>query len=190
MSTRTADDSRPSVEINGERFRLYLDRQSIDRRVRDIGASISRDYAGRKPIFIGVLNGAFIFLADLMRHVSIDCEVDFLKLSSYGEERISSGKVTELKRIDAHIEGRHVIVVEDIVDSGLSMAFIMDLLETHHPASLAVAVMLHKPDALKTEVKLDYVGFHIEDKFVLGYGLDYAQNGRHLPDLYILDDED
>lgn len=189
MTSRTAEESRPSVVINGERFRIFLDRQTIERRVRDLGEAISRDYEGRRPIFIGVLNGAFIFLADLMRHVSIDCEVDFIKLSSYGAERISSGRVTELKRIDAHIEGRDVIVVEDIVDSGLSMAFIMELLEMHHPASIATAVMLHKPDALKTEVKLDYVGFHIENRFVLGYGLDYAQNGRHLADLYILDED-
>lgn len=181
-----SDDDR-SIEINGERFRIYLDRQTIERRVRDLGEAISRDYAGRCPIFIGVLNGAFIFLADLMRHVSIDCEVDFMKLSSYGAARITSGDVTELKRIDADIEGRHVIVVEDIVDTGLSMDWIMEHLAEHRPASLATAVLLHKPDASRTRVSLDYVGFRIENKFVVGYGLDYAQVGRHLADLYMLD---
>jgi len=181
-----ADDGQPVV-INGERFRVYLDRKTIERRVRDLAADISRDYAGRTPIFIGVLNGAFIFLADLMRHVSIDCEVDFLKLSSYGAERITSGKVKELKRIDAEIEDRHVIVVEDIVDTGLSMDWIMEHLAEHRPASLATVVLLHKPDASRTSVSLDYVGFRIENKFVVGYGLDYAQVGRHLPDLYMLD---
>ncbi len=176
-----------SVVINGERFRVYLDRETIERRVRDIADAISRDYEGKTPIFIGVLNGAFIFLADLMRHVRIDCEVDFLKLSSYGAERITSGKVRELKRIDADIENRHVIVVEDIVDTGLSMDWIMDHLAEHRPASLSTAVLLHKPDASRTKVSLDYVGFRIENKFVVGYGLDYAQVGRHLPDLYMLD---
>lgn len=176
-----------SIEINGERFRVYLDRETICRRVRDLAEAISRDYEGRIPIFIGVLNGAFIFLADLMRHMTIECEVDFLKLSSYGAARITSGQVTELKRIDADIEGRHVIVVEDIVDTGLSMDWIMEHLAEHRPASLATAVLLHKPDASRTRVSLDYVGFRIENKFVVGYGLDYAQVGRGLPDLYMLD---
>lgn len=181
-----SEDGR-SVVINGERFSVYLDRKTIERRVRDLAESISRDFVGKTPIFIGVLNGAFIFLADLMRHVRIDCEVDFLKLSSYGAERISSGTVTELKRIDADIADRHVIVVEDIVDTGVSMDWIMSHLFEHGPASLSTAVLLHKPDATQTAVSLDYVGFQIENKFVVGYGLDYAQVGRHLPDLYMLD---
>jgi hypoxanthine phosphoribosyltransferase len=176
------------VIVRDSPFRVYLDRHVILRRVRELGEEISRDFKGRTPIFIGVLNGAFIFLSDLMRNVSIDCEVDFMKLSSYGAERISSGQIRELKQIDADLGGRDVIVVEDIVDSGLSMQFILDRLSDYKPASLSTAVLLHKPEAARVEVQLDYVGFRIENRFVLGYGLDYAQVGRHFPDLYMLDD--
>lgn len=148
---------------------------------------LNRDYSDKKPIFIGVLNGAFIFLSDLLRHISIPSEVDFLKLSSYGDEKVSSGQVTDLKDIDANIEGRHILLVEDIVDTGLSMKYMIDKLQKKNPASIATVTLLHKPEATHHDVQLDYVGFKIPTLFVLGYGLDYAQEGRNLAQIYILD---
>ncbi len=176
------------VMINDERFKLFISKEQIQQRVFEIGKQIDEDFAGKKPIFIGVLNGAFIFLADLMRHVSIPSEVDFYKLSSYGDEKVSSGNVKELKDLDAQIEGRHVIIVEDIVDTGLSMSYILNLIKHKHPASVKIATLLHKPGAMKFDVALDYVGFEIPTLFVLGYGLDYAQEGRNLAQIYVLDE--
>ncbi len=180
-----------TVVCRGERFRLYLDPETIAARVRALGAEISRDLGGERPILIGVLNGAYMFLADLMRAVTVDCEVDFLKLSSYGAQKVSSGEVTELKRLDADIAGRHVVVVEDIVDTGLSMSYIRDLMGHLEPASVRLCTLLHKPDATRPglDLRLDYVGFEIENLFVIGYGLDYGQLGRNLPAIYIADEE-
>ena len=178
-----------SVTVRGHTFQVYLDQHSIQERVAVLGRQISTDYEGKKPILIGVLNGAFMFLADLMRSVTIECEVDFLKLSSYGADKISSGVVQELKKIDAAIEGRHVIVVEDIVDTGLSMQFILNIMKEYEPASLCAATLLHKTEATRVEVPLDYVGFAIKNLFVIGYGLDYGQLGRNLPDIYVIDEE-
>jgi hypoxanthine phosphoribosyltransferase len=155
--------------------------------VQELGAAIGRDYAGKTPVLIGVLNGSFMFLADLLRAIEIDCEVDFLKLSSYGANKISSGVVHELKKIDADIHDRHVIVVEDIVDTGLSMQFILERLREYAPASLSVATLLHKHEAARVETPLDYVGFRIPNLFVIGYGLDYGQLARNLDQIYILD---
>ncbi len=178
-----------TVIIRGERFRKYLTSATIRSRTEEIGARISSEYDGKKPILIGVLNGAFMFLSDLMRAINIDCEVDFLKLSSYGEAKISSGEVKELKRIDADIEGRHVIVVEDIVDTGTSMEYLIEQLSARNPASLKTATLLHKYEATKVDLDLDYIGFRIRNLFVVGYGLDYGQVGRNLPDIYILEDQ-
>ncbi len=172
----------------GERFRLYLARSEIQARVRALGRRIARDYEGKKPILIGILNGAYVFMADLMRAIDIECEADFMKLSSYGDSKVSSGDVEQLKKIDADLEGRHVIVVEDIVDTGLSMEFIMDRMKEGNPASLAVATMLHKEEATQVDLELKYVGFTIEDLFVIGYGMDFGQLARNFPDIYILDE--
>lgn len=188
--TAFAINDDQTVTIRGDRFGLYLSRERIAERVQALGRRISEDYEGKKPILIGVLNGAFMFLSDLMKQISIDCEVDFLKLSSYGDSKISSGVVRELKKIDAEIRNRHVIVVEDIVDSGVTMKYIMDQLERHDPASLRCATLLQKPDATKVTVPLDYVGFEIDNLFVVGYGLDYGQIGRNLADIYILQSAD
>jgi hypoxanthine phosphoribosyltransferase len=177
-----------TITLRGERFNIYLPKEEIRERVAEMGEVLSRDYEGKKPILIGVLNGAFMFLGDLMKEIRIDCEVDFLKLSSYGEEKISSGVVRELKKIDADIEGRHVLVVEDIIDTGLSMKFITDHLWEHNPASLKTVTLLHKYEATKVDIPIDYVGFPIRNLFVVGYGLDYGQLGRNLPDIYIIDE--
>ncbi|MCB0718765.1 MAG: hypoxanthine phosphoribosyltransferase [Bacteroidetes bacterium] len=174
---------------NGERFRLYLDESTIRDRVAELGRQISADYEGLRPVLVGVLNGAFIFLADLMREISGDCEVDFIKLSSYGESKISNGVVTELKAIDANLQGKHVLIIEDIVDTGLSMKYLCDRIQENGPASVKAVTLLHKAAATKVDVPLDYVGFEIDNLFVIGYGLDYSQLGRNLKDIYILDED-
>ncbi|MCS7081655.1 MAG: hypoxanthine phosphoribosyltransferase [Bacteroidetes bacterium] len=184
---KTARAHPRRIWCNGEPFRLYLPEKEIRRRVRELGLEISRDYAGKVPILIGVLNGSFIFISDLMRALKIDCEVDFLKLSSYGDAKVSSGQVTVRKGLDADIRARDVLIVEDIVDTGLSVRYLCDLIEAHKPASLRVATLLHKAEATRYAVQLDYVGFVIPNLFVIGYGLDYAQKGRNLRHLYILD---
>jgi len=176
-----------TIECNGETFKIYLTKEELERRVAELGEELTEKYRGKNPIFIGVLNGAYIFLSDLMRNVAIPCEVDFLKLSSYGDEKVSSGQVTDLKDIDADIEDRHVVLVEDIVDTGLSMKYMLNKLQLKNPASLATVTLLHKAEATHHDVQLDYVGFKIPTLFVLGYGLDYAQEGRNLAQIYILD---
>ena len=177
------------VTVNNDRFVTYIDQEKLQDRVAELGDAVNRDFADKKPILIGVLNGAFIFLADLMRHISIPCEVDFLKLSSYGDEKVSSGKVTERKDLDANIKGRHVILVEDIVDTGLSMKYLVEKMEWKQPASISVMTLLHKAGATRHDVQIDYVGFTIPTLFVLGYGLDYAQEGRNLAQIYVIDKE-
>ena len=192
MDTATATLSAPeTVYCQNERFRLYLDEATIRVRVNELAAEISKDYAETEtpPILIGVLNGAFMFVADLMRALSIDCEVDFYKLSSYAAAKVSAGAVTELKHVDADLEGRHVIVVEDIVDTGISMRYILDRIGEMNPATLRAATLLRKPEAAQVEVHLDYVGFDIDNQFVIGYGLDYGQLARNLRAIYILDAE-
>ena len=195
MSTRnltktTAASSEPTVTFRGDRFRRYLTAEAIQDRVTEMGRQIGADYGDTVPILVSVLNGAFMFTADLMRHIDIDCEIDFIKLSSYGDEKVSSGQVHELKSVDAELEGRDVLIVEDIVDTGLSMQFMLNRLTDYDPNSLRVATLLHKPVATEPDLNLDYVGFEIPDLFVIGYGLDYGQVARNLPDIYILDEAD
>jgi hypoxanthine phosphoribosyltransferase len=173
------------VECRGERFRIFIEEKDVQRRVAEMGRQITADYRDKNPILIGVLNGAFIFVSDLMREITVPCEIDFLKLSSYGAAKVASGQVHELKRIDADIHGRHVIIVEDIIDTGHSMNFILESLEDYNPASLAVATFLHKAEATVIELNIDYVGFVIPNAFVIGYGLDYGQSGRNLRGIYI-----
>ena len=188
--TQTAvetDDA--TVTYRGDRFRRYLRAERIRSRVAEMGHRISTDYADTTPILVSVLNGAFMFTADLMRAIDTDCEIDFIKLSSYGAAKVSSGEVHELKSVDADLEGRDVLIVEDIVDTGLSMDFMKDRLQEYNPASLRVATLLHKPSATEPDLTLDYVGFQIPDLFVIGYGLDYGQLARNLGDIYILDEE-
>ncbi len=156
----------------------------LRRRIRELAREISRDAKGTIPVFIGVLNGSFIFFADLIREITIPCEVDFLKLSSYGDAKISSGNVRLLKDLNCQVEGRRIIIVEDIVDSGLSIEYIRGLILQQNPASFKVVTLLYKPDSIKTQVRLDYTGFAIPNDFVIGYGLDYAQRERNLRSIY------
>jgi hypoxanthine phosphoribosyltransferase len=176
------------VTIGSNVFVPYLTEEKIQERVKEIAEEINRDYQGKIPVFIGVLNGSFLFLSDLIRHINLECEIDFFKLSSYGDEKISSGKVKLLKELNCEVNGRDLIIVEDIVDTGLSIKFIEELIETHTPASMRVVSLLVKPKSLKYNAKIDYIGFNIPSEFVVGYGLDYAQKFRNLRSIYILDD--
>jgi hypoxanthine phosphoribosyltransferase len=176
------------IFIENDVFIPFIGEKKLQERIKQLADEISRDYEGKTPIFIGVLNGAFLFLADLVKNVVVNCEIDFFKLSSYGDAKISSGKVTMLKELNCDIDGRDIIIVEDIVDSGLSIKFIEEHFARHNPASLKVVSLLVKSKSLKFNVKIDYIGFDIPDKFVIGYGLDYAQKYRNLRSIYILDD--
>jgi hypoxanthine phosphoribosyltransferase len=164
----------------------YIDKKKISRKIKELSQRITKDYDGKMPIFIGILNGSFIFISDLVRNVKLDLEIDFLKLSSYGDSMISSGNVKLLKDLNCTIEGRHIIVVEDIVDSGVSLKYIRNLIMTHKPASLEFVTLLFKKDLSNLDFKVKYIGFKIPNKFVVGYGLDYAQKYRNLNEVYIL----
>ena len=167
-------------------FELFITEEQIRERIKELAARINTDYAGRVPIFIGVLNGSFIFLSDLIREVTVDCEIDFFKLSSYGDAKISSGQVTLLKDLNCQVFGRDIIVVEDIVDSGLSIAFIKKIIEKENPKSLKFVSLLLKKGIPKLDFLVDYIGFEIPPDFVIGYGLDYAQKVRNLKSIYRL----
>lgn len=169
-------------------FIPLLSEEAIQARVKDLGKQISLDYKNKVPVIIGVLNGAFIFMSDLVRNISIDCEVDFFKLSSYGDEKITSGNVSLIKELNCDVKGRELIIVEDIIDSGLSIKFIKDMISMHSPASMRIAAFLFKPNSLRYDVKIDYIGFEIPSKFVIGYGLDYAQKYRNLKSVYIINE--
>lgn len=179
-------ENKNKIVIGQEVFLEFLSEDMIQRRIKELANKISEDYEGKLPVFIGVLNGSFIFMADLVKNVTIDCEIDFFKLSSYGDEKISSGKVRLVKQLNCDVNGRDLIIVEDIVDTGLSIKFIEELIEHHHPKSMKVVSLLVKPDSLKYDVKIDYIGFEIPSKFVIGYGLDYAQKYRNLRSIYML----
>ena len=160
---------------------ILVQPDELARRVRELGAEISRDYEGREPLLICVLKGAVFFLSDLMRQIDVPCEVDFMAVASYGSATQSSGVVRILKDLDAAIEGRDVLIVEDIVDSGLTLQYLLRTLEARGPASLEVCALLTKPERREVDLPTRYVGFEIPDKFAIGYGLDHAERYRNLP---------
>jgi hypoxanthine phosphoribosyltransferase len=160
---------------------VLIDQATVARRVAELGEEISRDYAHKNLALVGILKGSFIFLADLARSLSIECTIDFLGLSSYGHSTTSSGVVQITSDLSAPIQGRDVLVVEDIIDTGLTMRYLLDNLTTRHPKSLQVCALLHKPARTKVEVPIHYKGFTIDDHFVIGYGLDYGDRFRNLP---------
>ncbi len=174
------------ISINGDTFVTMISERRIKTRVKQLARKISKDYKGTVPVFIGVLNGSFIFFADLVREITITCEVDFLKLSSYGDAKISSGNVTLLKDLNCQVQGRDIIIVEDIVDSGLSMEYIKKLIMPENPKTFRIVTLLYKKESVKTKIPIDYIGFSIPKDFVIGYGLDYAQKMRNLKDIYKL----
>ena len=166
---------------------VLIDSESLQRRVAELGEEVSSDYAGRDLLLVGVLKGAVFFMADLMRHLAIPCEIDFMAISSYGDSTDSSGVVRILKDLDINIEGRDVLVVEDIIDSGLTLSYLRRTLSARKPGSLEICALLTKPERREVEVPLRYVGFEIPNRFVIGYGLDYAERYRNLPYVGVLD---
>ncbi len=167
---------------------IVISGEDIQRRVHELGTEISRDYAGKVPVLVTVLRGGVLFLADLMRAIEIDIEIDFMAVSSYGKETRTSGVVRIQSDLTMNIEGRDVIIVEDIVDTGLTLAYIREALETRQPTSLRICALLDKKARRETEVRVDYVGFDIPDKFVVGYGLDFAERYRNLPHIVALNE--
>lgn len=164
-----------------------LARDDIERRIAELGAEINRDYANRNIAIVCVLKGGFIFLADLVRRIEVPCTIDFMAISSYGSGTQSSGIVRILKDLDLSIQDRDVLIVEDIVDSGLTLSYLLRNLEARHPASLEVCALLTKPARRENDVPCRYVGFEIPDRFVVGYGLDAAERYRELPDIWAVD---
>ena len=178
-----------SVQLNTQEnatLSLLLSREAIAARVKELAIQISRDYAGKDLLLVGVLKGAFVFLADLMRALEIPVQVDFVRLASYGAGATSAGQVRVLLDMAASIADRHVLIVEDILDSGLTLGFLLERLRARQPASLKLCVLLNKHIRRVYEISPDYTGFVVPEGFVVGYGIDYAERYRHLPAIYIL----
>ncbi len=166
---------------------ILVQRDELAQRVRELGDRISADYAARDLFLVGVLKGAVFFMADLMRRLTVPCEIDFMAISSYGAATDSSGVVRILKDLDASIEGREVLIVEDIVDSGLTLSYLLRTLQARSPASLEVCALLTKPERRKVELPIKYVGFEIPNRFAIGYGLDHGERFRNLPYVAVLE---
>lgn len=170
-----------------ERLRVLITRQQIAAKVAELGARITADFAEQPLVLVGVLKGAAIFLADLARHIRLDATFDFIAVSSYGDSQQQSGEVRLIKDVDRSMEGRNVILVEDILDTGVTLTYIRRLLQAHRPKSLKIAALLDKVPRHTQPIAADYVGFQIPDEFVVGYGLDFAERYRNLPDICILE---
>jgi hypoxanthine phosphoribosyltransferase len=173
-------------EFSNPNLEVLIPAEKIQDRIRELGAEIARDYAGRNPLLIGVLKGAFIFFSDLMRAADLPLNVEFIAISSYGAEMRTSGEVRILKDLDVAIEGRHILVVEDIVDTGLTLSYLLANLKSRGAESVKLAALLDKYERREKEVPIDYLGFKIPDKFVVGYGLDFAERYRNLPFIAVL----
>lgn len=172
-------------QIKDKQFVLLINRDAINDRIKALAQQINADYAGKNPLLIGVLNGAFMFIAELFKHLEIDCEITFIRVASYHNTE-SSGQVKQILGLKENIAGRPCIIVEDIVDTGLTMQEVLGQLASQKPDSLKIMTLLYKPAALKVPLKIDYVGFEIENRFVVGYGLDYDGLGRNLDEIYVL----
>jgi hypoxanthine phosphoribosyltransferase len=174
-------------EIVPENYKLLISEEKIQNRIVEMGSEMYNDFKDEKPILIGVLNGGFIFLADLIRNINIDLEIDFIRISSYGDARESTGHIKVLKPLSADITDRPVVVVEDIVDSGLSIEFLENMLSAFNPKILKFATLLNKPSKNQINIPVDYIGFNIDDKYVVGYGLDDTQFKRNLRSIYYVE---
>jgi hypoxanthine phosphoribosyltransferase len=177
------------TELEGAVGEILIDEDALAARIAELGREISEDYAGRDLLLLGVLKGAVFFMSDLMRHLSVPCEIDFMAISSYGASTDSSGVVRILKDLDINIEGRHVLVVEDIIDSGLTLSYLVRNLESREPASLEICALLTKPARREIDVPVRYTGFESPNKFVIGYGLDFAERYRNLPYVGVLHED-
>jgi hypoxanthine phosphoribosyltransferase len=168
---------------------VLITSQEIEDKVREIGARITEDYRGEKPLLIGILRGAVVIMSDLMRHIDLQCELDFMDISSYGTGTSSSGVVRILKDLEEDITDRHVLIVEDIIDTGLTLSYLLRSLQARKPASLEICALLSKPSRRRADLDVRYLGFEVPDEFVVGYGLDYAGAYRNLPDICVLKPE-
>src|SRR5437016_13085287 len=175
-------------EFSNPNLEVLIPTEAIKERISELGAEIARDYAGRNPLLVGVLKGAFMFLSDLMRAADIPLNVEFIAISSYGAQMRTSGEVRILKDLDVAIEGRHILVVEDIVDTGLTLSYLLANLKSRGAASVKLAALLDKFERREKEVPIDYLGFPIPVKFVVGYGLDFAERYRNLPFIAVVRD--
>ncbi|MGM9719350.1 MAG: hypoxanthine phosphoribosyltransferase [Prevotella sp.] len=178
-----------TVKIKDKEFVLMISEEEIKRRVKELAAQISKDMAGKNPLLLAVLNGSFVFAADLMREITIESEISFVKLASY-QGTTSTGTVKEVIGINENLSGRTVIIVEDIVESGLTMKRMIESLGTRNPASVHICTLLLKPDCLKVDLDIEYAAFSIPNDFIVGYGLDYDQQARNLKDIYVLKKEE
>lgn len=176
------------VKILDKTFETSISETVIKQRVKELAQQISRDMEGKNPLLLGVLNGSFVFVADLMREITIPCEVSFVKLASY-QGVTSTGKVREVLGINEDLNGRHIIIVEDIVDTGRTMKQMIESLGTRQPASVRICTLFVKPEKLEVQLNIDYAAFSIPNDFIVGYGLDYDQQGRHLKEIYTLVEE-
>jgi hypoxanthine phosphoribosyltransferase len=170
---------------NENTFQVLISRQKIAARIKQMAASIQADYSGKNPLLVGILKGSFIFMSDLIRRIDIPLEVDFIRLASYGSGTQSSGKITLIHELPSRVQGRHVLVVEDIVDTGLTTTFLCDYLRQKDPASLKLCTLTDKPSRRKIPVRIDYLGFTVPDKFIVGYGIDWNEKYRNLPDICV-----
>ena len=172
-----------------EAGRVLVASEDIQEKVREIGERITNDYRGEKVLLVGILRGAVVFLSDLMRHLQLPCEIDFMEVSSYGSDTSSSGVVRILKDLEEDITSRHVLIVEDIIDTGLTLSYLRRSLLARKPASLEICALLSKPSRRRVELDVKYLGFEVPDEFVVGYGLDFAGAYRNLPDICVLKPE-
>ena len=174
--------------VSPDSLEILITEKEIRRAVKRLAQEISRDYRDKRPLLLGILKGSFVFMADLVRLLEIPVEIDFIRLSSYGSSKVSTGKVRVVHGLSSGVRGRDVIIVDDIVDTGLATSFVIDYLNKRKPASVKVCALLDKPSRRQTDVPIDYLGVKIPDRFVVGYGLDYDERFRDLPDIRVVDD--
>lgn len=177
------------IQVKDLSFKPFISEGELAKCVKEVADAINHDYQGKQPLFIGVLNGSFMFMSDLMKEINLTCEMSFVKMASY-EGTSTTGKVNELIGLNESIEGRDVILVEDIVDTGNTLVKLFDLMKEQNAGSVKIATLLYKPEAYKKDIAIDYVGKEIPNAFVLGYGLDYDGLGRNLSSIYVLNEQD
>jgi len=178
----------PQIAMESMKRKILFTKEIIEKRVEELAETISRDYEGGELFVIGILKGAFVFMADLIRRLSIPCFIEFVKLASYGAGSVSSGKIVMTKDIETSIEGKDVLITEDIVDTGLTLSFLVNQFRERNPRSVKVCALLDKRQRREVPFEADYVGFTIEDGFVVGYGIDFNEKFRYLPEIYIIEE--
>lgn len=175
------------IKVQDKKFRISIPSGEIQQSVSKVALKMNKDLKGKNPLFVVILNGAFIFASDLIRQIKVDCQISFLKMASY-HGTSSTGKIRDLIGIDEDLKNRHIVIIEDIVDTGLTLEHIINILKKHSPADIKIATLLFKPDAYKKKIKIDYIGMEIPNDFIVGYGLDYNGYARNTKDIYVLDE--